>query len=102
MGVKPNPNWLPMTLFLGVPGPFTVELTQFSSTLIDYYLKLLLSREAKRTLASVAFNAMGGNNVILFLTRQHQIYGLHIQRQRGAVSLAWMLSPVRYIQHLAN
>ena len=28
---------------------------------------------AKCSLASLAFNAMGGNNVILFLTRQHQI-----------------------------
>ena len=48
-------------------------------------------------LASLAFNATGGNNVILFLTRQHQIDGLHILRQRGAVSLALMLSLARYI-----
>ena len=35
-------------------------------------------------LASLLFNARGGNNVILFLTRRHQIEGLHIQR-RGAL-----------------
>ena len=41
-------------------------------------------------------------NVILFLTRQHQIDMLHILRQRSAVLFAQMLSLVRYIQPLAN
>ena len=45
---------------------------------------------------------MGGNNVILILTRQHQIDALHIQRQNGSVLLTRMLSLVRYIQPLAN
>ena len=73
IGVMPNPNWLPLTLVWG-------------------------SREAKCSLASLVFNATGGNNVIPFWTKQHEIDGLHIQRQRGAVSPAQMLSPVRYIQ----
>jgi hypothetical protein len=38
LGVKPNPNWLPMTLSFGALGPYTVELTQFSSTLIGHYI----------------------------------------------------------------
>jgi hypothetical protein len=37
-----------------------------------------------------------------FLTRQHQIDGLHIEKQSGAVSLAQMLSLVRYIEPLVN
>ena len=47
--------------FLGVPGPFTVELTQFISKLIGYYfiVFVLSSRESKCSLASLAFNAMG-------------------------------------------
>ena len=38
-------------------------------------------------LASIAFNATDGNNVILVWTTQHQIDGLHIERPRFAVSL---------------
>ena len=30
------PSWLPLTLCIGESGPFTVELTQLSSTLIGY------------------------------------------------------------------
>ena len=30
IGGKPNPNLLPLTLFFGVAGPFTVELSQVS------------------------------------------------------------------------
>ena len=77
--------------FFGVPGPFTAELTKFSSTLISYYF--------------ISFFIMGGQmltgfpciqgNVKLFLTRQHQIDGLHILRHRGAVSFVLMLSPAR-------
>ena len=63
---------------------------------------VFLSREAKCLLASLAFNAMGGNNFMLFLTRQHQIDWLHIQRQRCAVLLAPIVSPVRYIQPLEH
>ena len=37
ISVKPNPNWLPLTLVFGDPGPFTAEVTQFSLTLIGYY-----------------------------------------------------------------
>ena len=51
--------------------------------------------------AQDAAAAMGGNNVILVWTRQHQIDGLHVERQRGAVFLTRMLSPVTYIQPLA-
>jgi hypothetical protein len=40
IGLKPNPNWLPLTLYCGVPGPFTTKLAQFSSTLIGYYIKI--------------------------------------------------------------
>jgi hypothetical protein len=58
IGVKPNPNWLPLTLFFGVPGPFTVEVTQFSSMVIGYYVvKKKVSSMAKCLLASLAFNA---------------------------------------------
>lgn len=32
-------------------------------------------------LYSLAFNAMGGNNVIVFLTRQHRIDELHIETE---------------------
>jgi hypothetical protein len=39
-----------------VPGPFTVELTRFSSTLIGYYFISVLSRETKCLLASLAFD----------------------------------------------
>ena len=45
---------------------------------------------------------MGGNIVILVWTKRHHIDGLHVKRLRGAVSLAKMLSPVRYIQPLVN
>ena len=71
--MKPNPVASLETF--GAPGPFTAELND--------------------DLASLAFNATGGNNVILLLSRQNQIDGLH--RQGGAVSFTWMLSPVRYI-----
>ena len=36
IGVKPNPSGLPSTLLFGTPGPFTFELTQFSSRLTCY------------------------------------------------------------------
>jgi hypothetical protein len=42
-----QPDWLPFLLSIGAPGPFTVQLTQFSSMLIGYYYILFLSREAK-------------------------------------------------------
>ena len=51
--------------------------------LIGYYGIFILSREAKCLLASLAFNASAGNNVIFFLTRQPQIDTLHILRQGG-------------------
>jgi hypothetical protein len=35
--VKPNHNWLPLTLYFDELGPFTAELNQFSSMLIGYY-----------------------------------------------------------------
>lgn len=35
-------------------------------------------------------------HVILFYSRQYQIHGLHILRQRGAVSLALMIYQVRF------
>jgi hypothetical protein len=44
IGVKPNPK---LDTFFGEPGPFTAELTQFSSKLIGYYFIFVLSREAK-------------------------------------------------------
>jgi hypothetical protein len=67
IGVKPNPNWLPLTLFvLVLPGPFTFDLSQFSSTLVGYYYNFFLSREAECSQASLEFNATGGNNVLLF------------------------------------
>lgn len=40
IGLKPNPNWLTLRFFFfGVPGPFTADLTQFSSTLIGYFIE---------------------------------------------------------------
>jgi hypothetical protein len=51
-----------------VPGPFTVELNADWQSLYTF-----LSREAKCSPAFLAFNATGGNNVILTWTRQHQI-----------------------------
>jgi hypothetical protein len=44
----------------------------------------------------------GGRNVIPFMTRPHEIGGLHIQIKRGAVLLSRILSPVRYVQPLAH
>ena len=58
--------------------------------------------DAKSKLASLAFNATDGNNVILVWTREHQIDGYHMERHRDVFLLARMLSPVRYIQPLAN
>jgi hypothetical protein len=76
------------TLFVGMPGPFTVELTQFNSRLIGYYF-IHFFIKGDRMLASIAFNGMGSNVINLpFGTRQYQIDGPHIQRKKGAVSLA--------------
>ena len=68
--------------FFGAPGPFTAELAQFSLRLIGHYFINVLSREVKFSLVSHSFNATGNNNIILFLTTQHHIEGLHMQRQR--------------------
>ena len=82
------------TFFVDAPGPFKVELNA------DWHI--FISREARCLLPSLTFNAMGGNDVILIWTRQHQIDGLHVEEQRPTVSLARMLSPVKYIQPIAN
>jgi hypothetical protein len=37
IGLKANPNWLPLTLVFGGPGPITAEPSQFRSMLIGYY-----------------------------------------------------------------
>ena len=86
-----KPNWLPLTLFLVCQDPLHLSS-----------LSLAQSWLAKCSLAFPAFNATGSNNVMIFWTRQNQIDGLHIQRQRGTVLLDRMLSPVRYIQPLVN
>jgi hypothetical protein len=100
IGVKPNPNWLPFTLSLVDQDHSQLSLLSLAQPL--FFEKKNVSRDAKCSLASLAFNAMGINNVILFLARQHQIDALHIMRQRGAVSLSLKLSPVRYVQPLVN
>jgi hypothetical protein len=62
------------------PGQPTVEL---SWMLINQMLALINQSNA------------AWQHVIHFLSRQHHIHGLHIQRQRGAVSLPLMISPER-------
>ena len=87
MRKKPNQNGLPLTL------------AQFSSAMIGYYFKKYIYIKGGQMLAGFpAFSATGGNNVVLFVNRQHHRDGLHIQRESGAV----LLSPVRYIQPLVN
>jgi hypothetical protein len=60
--------------FFGVPGTFTVELTQFSSMLIGYYC-----REAKYCLALHSMLRLA--TMSYSLIRQHQIDEQHMERQ---------------------
>ena len=86
IGIKPNPSWQPKS-----------KLRQDNPQLSADWLIVLyfLIREAKYLLASIN-QMLWWQHVILCRSIQHQIHGLHILCQRGAVSLALIISSVRF------
>ena len=71
--------------FFGAPGPFTVELAQFSSRLIGKCIKRFFIKGGQMLAGFLCIPCCStdGNNIVPVWTRQHQIDGLHVERHRG-------------------
>ena len=100
--MKPNPNWLPLTPFFGAPGPFTVKLNQFSSTLIGYFFNTFVIKGGQMLAGFPCIQCYGQQQFhILSDQTASDIYATHTETE-GTVTLDQMLSLVRYIHPVAN